>query len=992
MTWKRYYNQIDATMWPDIVSFVTVEDSFGAPIANLTAADFEVYEDNVLQSPITVVPTGGGGTAIAVAMALDTSGSIASSFAEVQAAATTFINQLQPADRAALISFDVQPRLDVALTSDFTALVQAINGLSATGAATAIYDTVIFSVNEIIGAGGRKAVILLTDGADNNSSASLDDAIAFANSAGYPVYVIGLDLVQGGTPEQNMQRLATETGGQYFRAPTAAEVESVYLALSQQLNNQYEIAYQTTHTQTDGSLATVEITAYSMGQFDKASKTYVRPLVQLLNLTYSQVDTAAFPDIVSYVSVADDAGAPLVGLTESNFIVQEDGVSISPFTVAPVGAASIAVTLAIDRSGSMSGDIVDAKAAAVTFVNQMQPGDLGAVVSFSSSATVDQPLTADKSALTSAINSISTGGGTAIYDSVLVSVNEISAAAGRRAVILLTDGADGGGGASLPDAIAYANNASTPIFVVGLGLPAGSLEETAMEDLANGTGGQYLRAPTAAEVEGIYQLLAAQLSNQYVISYTTPNPNLDGSTSTVAITANYAGATDTEWKQYTRAGGGGVNVSIEGAASVAPGSVFPVTVSVAQAVTDMDTASFELQLAPTGGVFEYDHFEATGTLFDGASVIDNAADPAKMIFVLNLPGFTGVSGQGELLRVYFRTVGALNTQATFTLASVLLGDTLANAIPSQIVGLPLTVDVNCIPGDANGDGSVDNLDITKIERIIAGWDPVPAGGCVDANQDGAENVLDITATERLAAGLAAVFVAAPNTETRAGLLYVEPVVEDQERVTLMLGLTQPLAGVDTASLTLRLPTADYVIEEITFADGFEGATQLRNDEASTVTYVVNMPGLDGTDVEGPLASLRVRRRDAARPLPLGLEVLVGDTEGRAMVQRTMSVDLPRIPTETAVLPNYPNPFNPETWIPFELADASDVRVTIYDASGSKMRALDLGHLPPGVYARRGAAAHWDGRNEAGELVSSGVYFYRVDAGAYSTVGRMAILK
>ena len=99
-----------------------------------------------------------------------------------------------------------------------------------------------------------------------------------------------------------------------------------------------------------------------------------------------------------------------------------------------------------------------------------------------------------------------------------------------------------------------------------------------------------------------------------------------------------------------------------------------------------------------------------------------------------------------------------------------------------------------------------------------------------------------------------------------------------------------------------------------------------------------------------------------------------------------------IPEETALLANYPNPFNPETWIPYQLAHAADVTLTIYDTKGVLVRQLDLGHQQAGYYTNKTRAAYWDGRNHLGELVGSGVYFYHLRAGDYSTIRKMVILK
>ena len=98
------------------------------------------------------------------------------------------------------------------------------------------------------------------------------------------------------------------------------------------------------------------------------------------------------------------------------------------------------------------------------------------------------------------------------------------------------------------------------------------------------------------------------------------------------------------------------------------------------------------------------------------------------------------------------------------------------------------------------------------------------------------------------------------------------------------------------------------------------------------------------------------------------------------------------PRDTALLPNYPNPFNPETWIPYRLAADSEVHISIFDSKGVLVRQLNLGRQPAGHYIDRGRAAYWDGRNEHAETVASGVYFYQLRAAGYSHMRRMVVVK
>ena len=118
----------------------------------------------------------------------------------------------------------------------------------------------------------------------------------------------------------------------------------------------------------------------------------------------------------------------------------------------------------------------------------------------------------------------------------------------------------------------------------------------------------------------------------------------------------------------------------------------------------------------------------------------------------------------------------------------------------------------------------------------------------------------------------------------------------------------------------------------------------------------------------------------------------GSNNFRRGIQVLQNLLLKLRPETTALLPNYPNPFNPETWIPYHLANASDVQITIYDMKGTTVRTLALGHQTAGYYINRSQAAYWDGRNSVGERIASGVYFYQLRADSISSLRKMVILK
>ena len=126
-----------------------------------------------------------------------------------------------------------------------------------------------------------------------------------------------------------------------------------------------------------------------------------------------------------------------------------------------------------------------------------------------------------------------------------------------------------------------------------------------------------------------------------------------------------------------------------------------------------------------------------------------------------------------------------------------------------------------------------------------------------------------------------------------------------------------------------------------------------------------------------------------------LESLETPSRGAHIARDLLRVWLSRMEpsvTETKLLPNYPNPFNPETWIPYQLSEAAHVRIRIYDVAGHLVRTLDLGTKLASSYLSRTQAAYWDGRNDGGETVSSGIYWYELDSGSFRATRKMVIQK
>ena len=137
-------------------------------------------------------------------------------------------------------------------------------------------------------------------------------------------------------------------------------------------------------------------------------------------------------------------------------------------------------------------------------------------------------------------------------------------------------------------------------------------------------------------------------------------------------------------------------------------------------------------------------------------------------------------------------------------------------------------------------------------------------------------------------------------------------------------------------------------------------------------------GLDAAMIEAWIAQARLED-DGSLAFKEGIEVL-----------ENLLASL--IPKETALLANYPNPFNPETWIPYQLAESAEVTLTIYDMNGQLVRRIAVGNQAAGMYTSRNRAAYWDGRNQLGEFIASGLYFYTLTANNFTATRRMMVLK
>lgn len=348
---------------------------------------------------------------------------------------------------------------------------------------------------------------------------------------------------------------------------------------------------------------------------------------------------------------------------------------------------------------------------------------------------------------------------------------------------------------------------------------------------------------------------------------------------------------------------------------------------------------------------------------------------------------------GDLVKV---TAVSPDAKTKLEAAKTLTSEDIKNATVSVELSIPKKT---APPEDLNGDGTIDIIDVVTVARDFGKTDSSLSS---DINKDGVVDIVDLVLIARRFGEKIA--TAAPSPVLAAAFDVGANAVASLRSDDLVVSVVAPRNAVEIAGYSLDIA---YDPSLMTLVGIEEGAFLRRNGEtfwdgASPTEGNARILGaLLGERVasdSGELARLRFRllsdRASAlsAFRLASGAFVTADGTQlgARALpttVQLRLSPD-----ARTLVAANYPNPFNPETWIPYQLAEESNVTVRIFDASGALVRTLNLGAQSAGGHVTRDRAAYWDGRNDLGETVASGVYYYEFRAGGYSKTQRMLILK
>ena len=413
-------------------------------------------------------------------------------------------------------------------------------------------------------------------------------------------------------------------------------------------------------------------------------------------------------------------------------------------------------------------------------------------------------------------------------------------------------------------------------------------------------------------------------------------------------------------------------------------------------------------------------YTAEGRIRRGALTVHISSGWTPPQNVPGLPGYTTVTSTGTIGDVTFTKqrihidIHSLMPDDTITLiygnGGYDSGVTApANQISTFIINVASTsggtltlikqspvVDVYLRPWDVNDDGTVGILDLivvaSELGRVIDG---VVFGQNPDVNRDGLVDVSDLIAVgvhfeDPIRSSAAPERVTVPVSAT---IRFENPrFAGNRLLLDLIVDTAVPLVGyhlriVPNGLLKIDLNRSEddvFRLEEVAQSGTLVGAKlggghPWRGRVRLGTLELETNSSADSAQSSNPAVSV------AAAHL-----VSVDGQSVRVGVE-PFSMD-PLHPRRTGVFPNYPNPFNPETWIPFQLHRTAHVRITIYDVLGHEVRGFDLGYLSAGYYKTRERAVYWDGRNNINERVASGTYFYRLEAGDFVGTHRMVILK
>jgi len=421
-------------------------------------------------------------------------------------------------------------------------------------------------------------------------------------------------------------------------------------------------------------------------------------------------------------------------------------------------------------------------------------------------------------------------------------------------------------------------------------------------------------------------------------------------------------------------------------ASAGADVVVPVNITDASGISGCD-----LEITYDTDILTIKKVEIT-TLTNGFSISPNI-NTSGLVKISMAKDNPIANGSGAFVNMTFAVKAGLpsgtETPVNFKDASVF--DANATSVPVDTQNGKVKIGIVCTKGDVNNDGKVNSADAILTLRIASNLlSPSEQQKCAaDINSDNKVNAADAILVLRKASGLA------PDRD---------PIAVSNGKVIVMIDDVYGKAG-DIIAVPVKIDNADILSGgniTLTFDVAVLQVEEVSSDSDSLFVANIAEPGVIQIAFAGEnkmensiLANIKFHiLADSISPLAFRSVEFYGP-DGLPIASRGINGKFASYlsrPKYSALMQNFPNPFNPETWIPYQLKEDAEVTIWILNAKGKIIRKLDLGQKPAGIYVNQEMAAYWDGKDSQGTPVASGVYFYSIKAGSLNDVKKMIVVK
>jgi VWFA-related protein len=483
----------------------SVHDRDGRSVAGLTGGDFSLTEDGVAQKLDLVRSDVVDST---YTLLIDCSQSMSRRLDFVQTAADRLLQHLRKDDRVIVAPFTKTIGAITGPTADRRTVVTAI-GATHAGGGTAIVDALTDLPRLLQGATGRQAVVLITDGYDEHSTRSLEDALRAVKAAQATLYVVGIGGVAGISikGERALRQLAEQTGGRAFFPSREDELPRVHEAIAADVQQRYLLAYTPTNQRIDGAWRRIAVNTSDESYSVRTRPGYFAPKPPPVRAT------------LEFVATTRDRQPVAIGAGDLEIF--EDGVrqTIDTFQEA---VAPISIVLALDASGSMKSAAEAVQDAAKSFVRALRPGDQLALMIFADEAVMVHDLTGNRQWTLDGIDQYKAHGGTALNDALYDALTRLKRVDGRRAIVVLTDGRDENGPGTAPgsrhtigDVLDQIDQLDATVYGIGLGP---KVDSGVLDRIAAASGGESFFPQGVDELTDQYRRVVAHLRQRYIAS------------------------------------------------------------------------------------------------------------------------------------------------------------------------------------------------------------------------------------------------------------------------------------------------------------------------------------------------------------------------------------------------------------------------------------------------------------------------------------------